>query len=78
MVQGYIVRADCGDGLRYLASYSVWLSSRIEGAWVHEAVPTARECESWETKPLEFCRATYDSENGGNRKTGPWLPWSGP
>lgn len=73
-VQGYVIRSTDGSETTYLAFRRFWFSSRFEGAWVHDAAPSVAECATWETKPSDFCRATW-SEDDGNMKVGDWNPW---
>ena len=74
--RGFVIRASKGgDGVAsHLASYKVWFADRFEGAWVHLSVPTEEECADWETKPTDFCAATWSSSSG-NQKAGDWTPW---
>lgn len=73
-VQGYVIRSTGGGETTHLARGRYWFSSRFEGAWVHDAAPTVDECATWETRPTDFCRATW-SPDDGTQKAGEWHPW---
>lgn len=72
IVTGWIVRLATTSeaGFLYLASYNVWYSQNMEGAWVHEELP---EFSGFLEAPTEYARATYTPE-GGNRIIGDWTP----
>lgn len=64
-------------GLVYKPGFDDFANAALLIVQASEAGAGLSECENWETKPLEFCRAIHDPLNGGNRKTGPWHPWPG-